>query len=228
MKKIFISGASRGIGLAIAKRFYKEGFQVGICSRSISHLAAAKEEMPDLLTFQCDISDKVQVKAMAVEIEAAMGTLEVLVNNGGIFQSGSLMEKEDDTFEAVMATNLNSAYYLSKALLPAMMQAKRGTVVNMCSVASILAYENGGAYCMSKHALLGFGKVLREEMKAYGIRVINVLPGATLTDSWAGSGLPEGRFMPVEDIAEVVWDSYKLSGRTVVEEVILRPFEGDI
>jgi len=91
-----------------------------------------------------------------------------------------------------------------------------------------MAYENGGSYCISKFALLGFSKVLRNELKEFGIKVTSVLPGATLTSSWDGVEIPEERFMPAEDIGDSIWDIYKLSDRTVVEEVVLRPQLGDL
>lgn len=226
--KVFISGASRGIGLAIAKKFYAQDFEVIICSRSAEKLADAKEQMPDLHTFVCDISDKNAVKSLAAQINEQFGALDVLVNNGGIFMPGLVHEEPDEVFEKMIKTNVHSAYYFTKALVPLMKEKKKGTIFNMCSVASILAYPNGGSYGISKFALLGFSKALREEMKPFNIRVISILPGAVLTDSWAGVGLPESRFIPAEDIAELVWGTYQLSERTVIEEILVRPSLGDI
>ena len=124
-----------------------------------------------------------------------------------------------------MDTNLYSAYYLTQEILPLMLPHKSGNVFNMCSIASFMPY---GAYAVSKHAMLGFSKVLREEMKDKGIRVTAIMPGATYTPSWEGSPLPEERFMKAEDVAEAIWGCYNLSPRTVVEEIILRPQLGDI
>ncbi|MFN8395770.1 MAG: SDR family oxidoreductase [Bacteroidia bacterium] len=228
MKQILITGASRGIGLAIARRFHKEGWTVIVCARRKEHLDAAAAEMPGLVTYTCDLSVKEEVKAFAARIIAEHGRLDILVNNGGFFLPGQLHSEDDEVMERLISTNLFSAYYLSKALLPPMIAAGQGTVVNMCSIASITAYSAGGAYSVSKFALLGFSKSLREEMKPKGIRVISILPGATLTDSWAGVSLPEERFVPAEDVAEVVWCCCALSSRTVVEEVVIRPQLGDI
>ena len=105
---------------------------------------------------------------------------------------------------------------------------KHGHIFNLCSIASIKAYPNGGSYAISKFALLGFSKCLREELKPLGIRVTAVMPGATYTSSWDGVDLPEKRFIPVEDIAETIFSAYKLSGRSVVEEILIRPQLGDI
>jgi hypothetical protein len=98
----------------------------------------------------------------------------------------------------------------------------------MCSIASFTAYKNGGSYAITKFALLGFSKSLREELKESGIRVTAVMPGATLTSSWEGVELPEERFMKPEDVAEVIFNAYFISERSVVEEIIIRPQLGDI
>ncbi|MBL7876963.1 MAG: SDR family NAD(P)-dependent oxidoreductase, partial [Cyclobacteriaceae bacterium] len=103
-----------------------------------------------------------------------------------------------------------------------------GHIFNICSIASIKAYPNGGSYAISKFALLGFSKVLREELKEHGIRVTAVLPGATKTASWAGSTLPDSRFIKPEDVAETIFSAYSLSPNAVVEELLIRPQLGDI
>jgi short-subunit dehydrogenase len=109
-----------------------------------------------------------------------------------------------------------------------MVARKQGHIFNMCSVASIRAYSNGGSYAISKFALLGFSKCLREELKGKGIRVTAVMPGATRTASWDGVNLPDERFMKIEDVAESVYAAFSLSSRSVVEEIIIRPQLGDI
>jgi short-subunit dehydrogenase len=91
-----------------------------------------------------------------------------------------------------------------------------------------MAYSNGGSYCISKFAMYGMSKVLREELKNDGIRVSSVLPGATFTASWEGSDLSQDRFLSPEDVAEMVVATYKLSPRTVVEDIVLRPQLGDL
>src|SRR5690606_33154149 len=101
-------------------------------------------------------------------------------------------------------------------------------IFNMCSTASITPYVNGGSYCISKFALLGMSKVLREEMKPFGIKVTTVIPGATLTASWEGTELPSDRFMKSEDVAATIWTAYALSPQAVLEELIIRPQLGDL
>jgi short-subunit dehydrogenase len=130
--------------------------------------------------------------------------------------------------ETLMEVNLYSAYYLTRAVLPLMLPQRAGHIFNMCSIASIIAYPNGGSYTISKFALLGFSKSLREEMKPKGIKVTAILPGATWTDSWRGADFPENRLMQASDIAKAVWAAYQMSGAAVVEELVIRPQLGDL
>lgn len=225
---ILITGGSKGIGLAIARKFYAASFEVIVCARGQEALASARAEMPGLHTLVCDISDKDAVKALGRQVNQQFGPLAVLVNNGGVFRPGKVSEEADEVFELQMKTNLNSAYYLTKEVLPLMVAQGRGTIFNIGSVASIQAYPNGGSYSISKFALLGFSKALREEMKPHNVRVVSVLPGAVHTASWEGTDLPKDRFIPPEDIASLVWQTFQLSDRTVVEEILVRPAHGDI
>lgn len=228
MPRVFISGASKGIGLATAQRFLKAGYEVAISASTEQSLSAVRAQHPEIQTFQADMSNKSEVQALGTWINNSFGPLDVLVNNVGRFIPGELHKETDEAFETTLHTNLFSNYYLTKAVLPAMMERKTGDIFNICSTASIMAYPNGGSYCISKFALLGFSKVLREEMKAYGIRVVSVIPGATFTASWDGVDLPEERFMPAEDIATAIFETQQLSRRTVVEEIVLRPALGDL
>ncbi len=225
---VFISGASKGIGLAAAKKYYAQGYRVGICARGEEALQRAKQEMPELVTYVCDMSEKVAVKELVKKINADLGTLEVLINNAGTYFPGSIHEEEDEAYEMMLRTNLDSAYYLTKGLLPAMKAVKKGAIVNIASIASLDAYPGGGSYSISKFAMLGFSKNLRFEMKEFGIRVISVMPGAVLTNSWAAYDGPAERLMPPEDVAEIIFSSTNLSNRTVIEDIVLRPQLGDL
>ncbi|RMG63773.1 MAG: SDR family oxidoreductase [Bacteroidetes bacterium] len=228
MPRIFISGASKGIGRAIARRFLIEGWEVIICARGAAALETARAEMPGLITLPCDMGDKAAVKALAETLNTQFGPLDVLVNNAGIFEPGQIHTEPDERYEQLMRVNMDGTYYLTKGVLPPMMDRKQGTIVNMASIASLNAYENGGSYSITKYALLGFSKNLREEMKPHGIRVISIMPGAVLTASWEGVDVPAERLMPPEDVADLVWTSCALSPRTVVEDIVLRPQLGDL
>lgn len=233
MPTIVITGASQGIGAAIARRFAREpGATVVLVARNKERLdnvaAGCRELGASASTFVCDVADHEAVEATMSEIVAANGAPDLLVNNAGTFVPGSLLDTTPEEFRRQVDVNLNSAFYVTRSMLPAMIANKRGSIYFMASVASIRAYTNGVAYCASKHGLLGLSRVVREETRNDGIRTVAFLPGATRTASWDGTDLPDQRFMKPEDVAELVWSTYALSPRTMVEEVVMRPQLGDI
>ena len=228
-----ISGASRGIGLAVAEKLASKNFNLALCARSLDELNKHKKHLEkeqgiEVYVQQVDVTDKTQVKSFAEAVLNKWDKVDILFNNAGDFQPGDLHEEEDGQLEKLMETNLYSAYHLTRSILPGMMPHKSGHIFNMCSVASILAYPNSGSYTITKFALLGFSKSLREEMKAHRINVTSLIAGATYTDSWSGSGHPEERFMRSSDIAQSLYDAYAIGERTCVEEILLRPVDGDI
>ncbi len=229
---IVVSGATKGIGRAIVELFAAKGANIALCARSMDDVSALcltlGQQYPNIqiIGHAADMSKKEEVKGFAAAIAAQWQQVDVLVNNAGVFIPCPLADADTEAaFEQMMDTNLYSAYYLTRGLLPLMLPQRGGHVFNMCSIASFMPY---GAYAVSKHAMLGFSRVLREELKDKGIRVTAVMPGATYTPSWGGTELPEERFMKASDIAEAVWGCYALSPQTVVEELILRPQLGDI
>lgn len=234
MKNLVISGASRGIGKAIVLKFAQEGWNVAFCSRSETNLKALAKVVEDLnpkvkVFYQtCDVENQNEVKNFGIAAQKTLGNIDVLVNNAGTFIPGNIHNLSYEDFNSVMQINLFSAFTLTKTIVENMKSNKKGYIFNMSSIAGFIAYPNGGAYNVSKHALTGFSKTLRDELKEFGVRVSTIYPGATLTDSWANAGLPEERFMKAEDIAQTIFDIYNLSDRTVVEDIVLRPQLGDI
>jgi len=230
---IVITGASRGLGKAVAEKFAGGGHSLFLSSRSEIPLYKTLEELvlrypqAGIKAKAFDISSKQQAQELGKWV-LANGPVDILVNNAGSFIPGSVCDEPDNALEEMMNTNLFSAYHLTRALLPAMMERKTGHIFNMCSIASLQAYKNGGAYSISKFALLGFSKNLREEMKSWGIKVTAVLPGAVYTDSWAGSGIDPRRIMEAGDIAAMVVAAAQLSPQACVEDIILRPQLGDL
>jgi short-subunit dehydrogenase len=232
-KTILVTGGTKGIGRAILERFAKEGFDIMTCARNAQELATLKaaltEQYPTIkiLTVQADLSLKSDVEKLALAVKG-FAIPDVLVNNTGVFLPGAIHEEPDGNFELMMQTNLYSAYYLTRGLVKEMIARKSGHIFSMGSIAGLTAYPNGGSYAVSKWAMLGMTKCLREELKPHQIKVTSILAGATFTSSWEGVDLPIERFMSVEDVAESVWGAYNLSPRTLVEEIIIRPQLGDI
>jgi short-subunit dehydrogenase len=231
-KKIVITGATKGIGRAVAIKFAAEGFDLALCARSDKDLKALKAKIgkpkSNILIQKCDVSDKEQLKSFADTINKEFGPVDILINNAGAFIPGEVINEKDGVLESLIETNLYSAYRISRAIVPGMLKRKKGHIFNLCSVASIGAYPNGGSYSISKFALLGLSKALREELKQFNIKVTAIIAGAIYTDSWKGSGLPASRFIKAEDAAKVIWDIYNLSQNTDVEELLIRPQLGDI
>lgn len=233
MPVVIITGASQGIGKAIAEAFATEpDVRLGLFARNREKLeavaAGCRAAGAVARIYTCDVThDRAVSKAAEASIRE-LGVPDVLVNNAGSFQPATMLETTPEIFREQIETNLTSAFVVTRAFLPAMIEAGKGTIYFMASVASIKAYPSGVSYGVAKHGILGLARSLREEMKPYGIRVTAVIPGATRTASWDGVDLPEERFIPPEDVANAVLSVYRLSNRSVVEEILIRPQLGDI
>ena len=232
-KTILVTGGTKGIGRAIVERFAKEGFDVATCARNAADLNALKADIEKrfghrVLAETCDVSKASDIQTFANKVRSECSSIDVLVNNAGAFRAGLLYSEDEGNLEALIETNLYSAYRMTRAFVGDMKARKRGHVFNMCSTASTTPYINCGSYCISKFALLGFSKVLREEMKQHGVRVTSVSPGATATAIWSDETSPPERMMKAQDVAEMVWSAYALSDRSVVEDIIMTPQLGDM
>ncbi len=234
MPSVIITGGTRGIGKSLVLKFAKHGFDIATCARNNEELDFFKKillnKFPQNKYFikKCDVSIKQEVMDFGDKAMKELGIPDVLINNAGIFLPGKLSDEEDGIFESQINTNVAAAYHLTRKILPGMISKKSGYIFNFCSTASIKAYPNGGSYCISKFAILGFSKVLREECKEHNIRVSSILPGATNTSSWEGTNLPPDRFMQPDDIAELIFNFYQTPITMNVEEILIRPFLGDI
>lgn len=233
-KLVVVTGGTKGIGRSIVSKFISNGFDVITCSRNEKDLQLLKQQMDDvknggvLDVVQADLSDRKQIDHFISFISLKKKPVDVLVNNVGYFVAGDICTEPEGNLEKMIHGNLYSTYHITRSIVPEMKEKKAGHIFNICSIASFMAYPNGGSYAISKFALLGFSKCLRAELKEHGIRVTAVMPGATYTDSWKGSPHEESRFMSPADVAEMVFASYSLSPRSVVEDIIIRPQLGDI
>jgi short-subunit dehydrogenase len=232
-RTVIVTGSSKGIGKSIAEKFAEEGNTVLLCARNEATLAQAaldiskKYPQASIKTFVADLSQKVEVLAFATWC-LQQGTPMILVNNAGVYLPGNASNEPEGHLEKMMNTNLYSAYHLTQALLPSMMQEAEGHIFNICSIASLQAYQGGGSYSISKFAMNGFSQNLRLELKQSGIKVTAVFPGAVLTDSWGDFDNSAKRIMEASDVAAMVLAASKLSAQAVVEEIVLRPQLGDL
>ena len=236
---VIITGASKGIGKAIASAFAAEGATLFLCARNEVILYNTVSE---LQTRYPESTILAKVADMAVEENAknfgewvlaglkntSSGKIDILINNAGAFTPGSIYNEEEGLLEKMMQVNLYSAYHLTRKLVPAMIAAKQGLIINICSIASLKAYSNGGSYSITKYALMGFSKNLREELMPHRIKVMAVYPGAVLTDSWGDFDNSEKRIMEASDISTMILAASKLSPQAVVEDIVIRPLLGDL
>ena len=231
---ILVTGASRGIGKAIAVEFAAAGYDLILSSRNEVALYQAMEELQtrfplcNIRARAYDLSVTGEAQKLGQWVMEGGPVPDVLINNAGVFIPGSVHNEPEGTLETLMQVNFTSAYHLTRSLLPAMMERKSGHIFNICSIAALKAYPNGGSYSISKFALYGFSQNLRDEMKPHGIKVTAVLSGAVNTDSWAGFDNRDHRIMESEDIAKMVIAACRLSPGACVEDIVLRPQLGDL
>ena len=229
-----ITGASRGIGKAVAGIFALHGYNLFLCSKTESHLWQTIEELKTAfpnVTIDgkaLDLGQKKEARLFGEWVLNQAGSVDVLVNNTGSFIQGNVSDEPDGALEAMLAVNLYSAYHTTRTLLPQMIRQQSGHIFTICSIASLAAYPGGGAYSISKYALLGFTCNLRSELKEHGIKVTAVIPGAVYTDSWKASGVAASRIMKTEDLAKMIFAATQLSPQAVVEDIVLRPQLGDL
>lgn len=229
---VIITGASRGLGRAIAEIFAENGHNLYLTSMSQVRLYNAVEELMNKYSVTIkakpyDLRKKEQARAFG-EWCLKNCSPDVLVNNAGNFAGANVYDEEEGALEEMIETNLYSAYHLTRVIVPAMIDKKNGHIFNMSSIAGLKAYPGGGSYSISKFAVRGFSLNLRDELRPHNIKVTTIFPGAAYTDSWASSGIDKKRFMEAEDIAKMVYAASQLSSQACVEEIILRPQLGDI
>ncbi|HMD62315.1 MAG TPA: SDR family oxidoreductase [Opitutaceae bacterium] len=231
---VVVTGASQGIGAAIARAFSAEvpGVRLALVARSRRNLAAVARECARLgarpEAFPCDVSDEAAVGEMERAVRRRLGEVDVLVNNAGKYFGAPFLATSAGDFDRTLAANLRSLFLVTKAFAPRMVRRRRGDIFNMGSVAGLAAYPGGSAYTAAKFGVAGLSKAMRAEFKDKGVRVCCVHPGATVSPSWKGSGVPARRMMPAEDVASAFIALYRMTRRTVVEEIVLRPQLGDL
>lgn len=224
------------MGKEIAQTFARdnEKHHFFLCARNreeLDRLSAELKSHPaghEVTVQSCDFMDTAQVKAFAVAVLDSGKPVDLLINNAGIYQPGSCYNEPEGQLERMLQVNLMGAYHLTRALVPTMIQQKKGHIFNLCSIASFQAYANGGSYSISKFALSGFTRNLREELKPLGIKVTGIYPGATLSSSWDGMDIDPTRIMEVADVAKMIYAAAHLSQAAVVEDIVLRPQLGDL
>ena len=230
---VWITGASSGIGKSISLEFAKHDKNLILTSRKKAPLERVKKEIDN---------DKINVETVPFNISninevtdnfnsvSENYNVECLINNAGV-TSFTLAEKDSvKQIKDIIETNLLGAVYMIKSVIPAMIKRKKGTIINIQSVAAKKIFTKSSAYAASKAGLTAYSKVLREELREYNIRVIDVFPGPTKTPIWPNESLEKysDRMMSPDEIAKFIYNTYAINSNMVVEELVLRPMKGDL
>jgi short-subunit dehydrogenase len=234
MDNALITGATKGMGRAIAIAFAKQGVNLAICSRSADDLSVFKKELLQInssikvFTAAVDGSKKTDLLNFAAAAENDLGAINVLVNNLGTYQYASILDEEEGTFEKLLNTNLLPAYTLYRYFGKKMIANGKGHIFNICSIAALDVIAEAGSYSVTKAALLSLTKVMKLEMQPHGIKVTAIIPGSTLTDSWKDVKVDKDSMVLPEDIASAIVNIYNMSAGANVDELIIKPVKGQL
>ena len=230
---IWITGASSGIGKAAAKEFARTGSKVFVSSRRKTELERLNTELKDenlsVEIFPCNIASSANVDQTVKKI-LATNKINCVINNAGITSFKLAEDNSINEIDDVIHTNLLGPIYSIKSVLPSMIKNGGGTIINILSVVTKKVFSQSSAYSASKHGLIGYTNSLREEVRKYNVRIINVVPGATQTPIWSSEMREKygDRMMTPEEIAQVIVWLYLQKGNLVTEEIVLRPILGDL
>jgi 3-oxoacyl-[acyl-carrier protein] reductase len=231
-EKIWITGASSGIGKSLAIEFANSGYHVYATARRKEKLEVLQNAIQTgavINSYPLDISTRENVFSFVDKTFGVEG-IDCLINNAGITSFKKVEHNLLEDIESIIHTNLLGSIYTIKAVLPFMIKRNKGTIVNILSVVTEKIFHQSGAYSASKAGLKAFSQVLREEVRKYNIRVINVYPAATDTEIWSPevSSKYGFRMMNPDNVASMILSIYKQEGNIVTEEIVLRPIEGDL
>lgn len=229
-----VTGATKGIGRAIVGHLAANNYNVAFCARNQEDIDKFQDELkqsyPNLSFYgiKTDMENMSEVKNFAELSLKNLGSIDVLVNNAGLYIPSSLFDEDENDLERQLKVNVHAPHYLSKFFTQYMKIKSAGYIINICSIASLKPVPSAASYSISKAALLSQTRAFRDALMPFGIKVTAILPGATLTDSWSGTSLPAERFVSPDDVAAAVISCLKLSSGANLDEVIIRPLKGEI
>jgi short-subunit dehydrogenase len=203
-KYAVVSGAGKGIGSAITRTLAANGYKVIACARTRTDLESLQLEYSNVIPFDADLSTVHGVESLVHYIRQYCGTPQVVVNNLGVFAVDTILGTTTELLEQQMQVNFWSTYRLTMPFVQSMAERGSGHIINICSIASIEAVPYASSYSISKHAQLGFSRVLQSDLKDNGVFVTSVIPGNVDTPSWDGSGADRSNFIKPQQIADLV------------------------
>lgn len=223
-----VTGASRGIGRAIARRLAEEGAEVGITARTQSDLDALKTEIEDMsrrcVVFVADLREPDQIAALAQQALEQMRRVDILVNNAGVGTWGPAGSITLDQYNDMFDLNMRAVFLLTQALAPQMIARGSGHILNIASTSGRWTYPHGTVYCASKFAVLGFTEALAKELRETGVRVTAICPGQVNT--YLGGGGPQSwvdGMLSGEDVAALAVQVLTLPPHAIVTEMVIWP-----
>lgn len=234
MKNAIITGATKGMGRAIAIALAKQGVSLAINSRKADELDAFKTELLQInpaikvFTAVADGSNKQQLLQFATAAQQELGGISILINNLGTYEYSSILNDSDDLFQRMINTNLMPAYELYRFFGKGMIAKGEGHIFNICSVAALNPIAEAGMYTVTKTAMLSLNHVMRLELQLHGVKVTAVIPGSTLTASWDGQAVDKNKMVLPEDIASAIVNIYSMSAGANVDEIIIKPAYGQL
>lgn len=224
-KNAIITGAGKGIGKAIAIALAKEGVNLGLIARTTADLESLQQQLQQQYDVKvevasADIATYTEAESAVQKLTTALGSVDILINNAGVGQFGTVAEMDIADWERIIQVNLMGTYYVTKAALPFLLEQKSGDIINVASTAGERGFATGSAYCASKFALMGFTESLMQEVRKSNIRVVALTPSTVNTDLAVNAGLKigdEDRMMQPEDVAELALATLKLPPRVLVK-----------
>ena len=224
---VLITGSSRGIGLAIARRLGRMGARVSLCARKKADLESAAADLRaagiEVLGVPTDVTRADEVSRLVSETQRSLGAVDILVNNAGIGIFGPFYHQTEADWNSVLDTNLKSVFLTSRAAAPEMIRRKSGHIINISSLAGKSTFANGAIYCASKWALLGLTGCMAEDLRAHGVRVSAICPGSVATEFSPHAGKDPSRMLQPDDVAHAVAALVTQSPGSFISEVHIRP-----
>jgi 3-oxoacyl-[acyl-carrier protein] reductase len=222
-----VTGASRGIGFAIAEKLGNMGARVALCARDSAKLAKAEERLRsaniETLSLPADVRRQSGIDALLEKTRTTFGPIDILVNNAGIATFGPFHQQQETDWDTILDTNLKAVFLLTRAIAPEMIRRRTGHIINIASLAGKNAFAGGGIYCASKWGLLGLTGCMAEDLRGFGIRVSAVCPGSVATDFSPHTGKDSAKMLQPEDVAHAVAVLVTQAPQSFISEIQLRP-----
>lgn len=225
---VVITGASRGIGAATARAFAEAGARTVLAARPSADLAAVAAETGGL-ALPTDVRDESAVRALSGEVERRFGRVDVLVCSAGLGRFGPVSALAAADFDLTLAVNLRGTFLVCQAFLPLMLRQGRGHIFTLASIAATRAFPGAAAYCAAKWGVLGFSRVLAEEVRRQGVKVTALLPGSVDSPFWDAAGgteLPREAMLHPRDVADAILAIVRQPARLYTDEITLMPPAG--